>query len=113
MALGGYLPARKAAAKGSACRFALRMTANGKSSANCRVKVSTQTTGFYFWLWLIRIIGVIAPGRLCDDWRQEWEAELRHRERLPAEWDRLDWRNKLELLRSSASAFWDALCLQP
>src|SRR5262249_15850989 len=40
-------------------------------------------------------------------------AELRYRERLLAEWDRLDWRNKLGLLRRSASAFWDALVLQP
>src|SRR5262245_65336336 len=30
-----------------------------------------------------------------------------------AQWDRLDWRNKLELARRSASAFWDALVLQP
>jgi hypothetical protein len=43
------------------------------------------------------------------DWRQEWEAESRYRERLLAEWDRLDWRNKLELLRRSLAAFWDAL----
>ena len=64
-------------------------------------------------LWLITLIGVIVPRRLRADWRQEWEAELRHRERQLAEWDRLDWRNKLELLRRSASAFWDALCMQP
>ncbi|HEY7180989.1 MAG TPA: ABC transporter permease [Blastocatellia bacterium] len=64
-------------------------------------------------LWLIRAIGVIVPRRLRADWRQEWEAELRYRERMLAEWDRLDWRNKLELLRRSASAFWDALVLQP
>ncbi len=64
-------------------------------------------------LWLITVIGVIVPRRLRADWRQEWEAELRYRERLLAEWDRLDWRNKLELLRRGASAFWDALCLQP
>src|SRR5499426_4186638 len=64
-------------------------------------------------LWLIALIGVIVPRRLRADWRQEWEAELRYRERLLAEWDRLGWRNKLELLRRSASAFWDALCLQP
>src|SRR5215467_11830747 len=63
--------------------------------------------------WLIALIGVIVPRRLRVDWRQEWEAELRYRERLLAEWDRLDWRNKLELLRRSASAFWDALWLQP
>ena len=64
-------------------------------------------------LWLIALIGVIVPRRLRANWRQEWEAELRYRERLLAEWDRLNWRNKIELLRRSASAFWDALCLQP
>ncbi len=64
-------------------------------------------------LWLIAMIGVIVPRRLRADWRQEWEAELRYRERLLAEWELLDWRNKLELLRRSASAFWDALVLQP
>jgi putative ABC transport system permease protein len=64
-------------------------------------------------LWLIALIGVIVPRSLRADWRQEWEAELRYRERLLAEWDRLGWRNKLELLRRSASAFWDALILQP
>src|SRR5262245_61051175 len=74
---------------------------------------ATLTTRFRFWLWLIRLIGVIVPRRLRADWRQEWEAELRYRERLLAEWDRLDWRNKFELLRRSLAAFWDALCLQP
>src|SRR5215470_16112134 len=64
-------------------------------------------------LWLITLIGVIVPRRLRADWRQEWEAELRYRERLLAEWDRLDRRSKLELLRRSLSAFWDALLLQP
>jgi predicted permease len=64
-------------------------------------------------LWLIAFIGLIVPLRLRADWRREWEAELRYRERLLAEWDRLDWRNKLELLRRSLSAFWDALVLQP
>src|SRR5262244_1581701 len=81
-----------------------------------RVKMMSETmrtTRFRFWLWLIALIGVIVPRRLRADWRQEWEAELRYRERLLAEWDRLDWRNKIELLRRSASAFWDALCLQP
>jgi putative ABC transport system permease protein len=64
-------------------------------------------------LWLIRVIGLTVPRRLRADWRQEWEAELSYRERLLAEWDRLNWRNKLELLRRSLSAFWDALVLQP
>ena len=38
---------------------------------------------------------------------------MRHRETLLAEWDRLDWRHKLDLLWRSTSAFWDALWLQP
>jgi putative ABC transport system permease protein len=74
---------------------------------------SLQSTRFRFWLWLIRAIGVIVPLRLRANWRREWEAELRHREELLAEWDRLDWRSKLDLLRRSTSAFWDALWLQP
>jgi putative ABC transport system permease protein len=73
----------------------------------------TRTTSFRFWLWLIRLVGVIVPRRLRADWRQEWEAELRCREALLAEWDRLGWRNKLDLLWRSSSAFWDALWLQP
>ncbi|MGE0128679.1 MAG: ABC transporter permease [Blastocatellales bacterium] len=73
----------------------------------------TQTTRFRFWLWLIRAVGVIVPRRLRADWRQEWEAELRHREEMLAEWDKLNWRNKFDLLRRSLGAFWDALLLQP
>jgi predicted permease len=72
-----------------------------------------QTARFRFWLWLIALVGVIVPRRLRADWRQEWEAELRYREELLAEWDRLGWRGKLDLLRRSTSAFWDALWLQP
>ncbi|MFN0107442.1 MAG: ABC transporter permease [Blastocatellia bacterium] len=64
-------------------------------------------------LWLIQFIGLIVPQRLRADWRQEWEAELRHREALLAEWDRLTWQNKLDLWRRSLGAFWDALLLQP
>src|SRR5215813_13127643 len=74
---------------------------------------STQTTRFRFWRWLIRFIGVIVPRRFRARFRQEWEAELEYREALLARWDRLDWRNKFELLRRSLGAFWDALLLQP
>src|SRR5215831_18682457 len=65
------------------------------------------------YLWLIALVGVIVPRRLRADWRQEWEAELRNREALLADWDRLDRRTKLDLLRRSTSAFWDALSLLP
>src|SRR5215510_16097626 len=72
-----------------------------------------RKTRFRFWLWLIRVIGVIVPRRLRADWRQEWEAELRSREATLADWDRLGCRNKFDLLRRSVGAFWDALLLQP
>ena len=77
------------------------------------VATGNVTARFRFWLWLIALIGVIVPRRLRRDWRQEWEAELRYRELLLAEWDLLDWRRKLDLLWRSTSAFWDALWLQP
>ena len=64
-------------------------------------------------LRLIALSGSIVPRRLRADWRQEWEAELRYRETLLAEWDKLDWRNKLDLLRRSVGSFRDALLLQP
>src|SRR5215475_12210375 len=73
---------------------------------------STQTTRYRFWRRLITFIGVIVPRRFRDRFRQEWVAELEHREELLARWDRLNWRNKLELLWRSLGAFWDALWLQ-
>ncbi len=63
--------------------------------------------------WLINFIGVIVPRRLRADWRQEWEAELCYRAALLAEWDKLNWQTKLDLLRRSCGAFVDALLLQP
>src|SRR5215831_2694732 len=80
-------------------------------SAIFRLKAGLRT--FRFWLWLISVIGVIVPRRLRADWRQEWEAELQYREKLLAEWDKLDWRSKLDLLWHSLGAFADALWLQP
>ena len=71
-----------------------------------------QTTRFRFWLWLIRVIGVIVPRRLRADWKQEWEAELAYREALLADWARLNGRTKLNLFSRSLGAFWDALWLQ-
>jgi predicted permease len=64
-------------------------------------------------LWMIQFIGVIVPHRLRADWRQEWKAELQYREALLAEWDKLNWQTKLDLLWRSTSAFWDALWLLP
>jgi putative ABC transport system permease protein len=80
------------------------------SSASFRLKGALRT--FRFWRWLITFIGVIVPSRFRDRFRQEWEAELEYREDLLARWDRLDWRNKLELLWRSLGAFRDAIWLQ-
>jgi predicted permease len=73
---------------------------------------ATRTTRFHFWRRLIRFIGVIVPQRFRARFCQEWEAELEYREEMLSRWDRLDWRNKLGLLRRSLGAFWDALWLQ-
>ena len=64
------------------------------------------------YLGVIALVGVIVPRRLRAEWRQEWAAELRCRERQLARWDRLDGRHKRDLLRRSAGAVWDALWLQ-
>src|SRR5262245_4798188 len=62
---------------------------------------------------LIAFISVVVPRRFRTRWRREWEAELEHRESLLAKWGRLDWSARIELLRRSLGAFWDALWLQP
>jgi putative ABC transport system permease protein len=74
---------------------------------------STKRSFTGLCLRMIALIGVIVPRRLRADWRQEWEAELRYREELLTEWDKLNWRAKLALLWHSAGAFADALWLQP
>jgi len=61
------------------------------------------------WLRLIRLISWIVPRRLRADWRQEWEAELRHHESLLGAWRR----GRGELLRHSLGSLRDALWLQP
>ena len=71
--------------------------------SRCRRLLSTPH------LRVIAIIGAIVPRRLRAAWREEWEAELRCRERRLADWGR---REKWDLLRRSSSAFWDALWLQ-
>jgi predicted permease len=78
-----------------------------------RFRLMAGLRALRFWIWLIRVIGVIVPRRLRADWRQEWEAELQYRETLLTQWDKLGWRAKLALLWHSMGAFADALWLQP
>lgn len=63
-------------------------------------------------LLCIRFIGVIVPRRLRAEWTQEWESELRNRETLLADWEKLNWQTRTDLFRRSLGAFWDALWLQ-
>src|ERR1041384_740420 len=63
--------------------------------------------------WLITLLGVIVPRRLRADWKQEWKAELQYREMLLADWEKLNWRSKLDLFCRSLGALQDALLLQP
>ena len=74
--------------------------------------MTNSTSRLRFWIWLIRMIGVIVPRRLRTGWRQEWEAELGHREELLERWDQLNLRTRIDLIWRSASAFWDALWMQ-
>src|SRR5262249_15492118 len=62
--------------------------------------------------WLMALVGSIVQRRLRADWRQEWEAELRYRENLLSQWDRLNWKSRLNLCNRSLGAFGDALWLQ-
>ena len=64
-------------------------------------------------LWVITALGVVVPRRLRADWRQEWEAELQHRESLLANWDNINWKTRLNLLKRSMGALRDAILLQP
>jgi putative ABC transport system permease protein len=64
-------------------------------------------------LWLIQVVSFFVPRRFRPGWKQEWEAELRHREDLLQRWQKLDLRSTLELLKRSSGSFWDALWLQP
>lgn len=65
------------------------------------------------YLWLIAGVSLLVPKRLRPGWKQEWEAELRHREALLQQWQKLNLRSKFELLHRSSGSLRDALWLQP
>lgn len=65
------------------------------------------------YLWLITAVSLLVPRRFRAGWRQEWEAELLHRESLLRQWQRLNLRTSFDLLKRSLGSFWDALWLQP
>src|SRR5262245_34434631 len=105
----GEFPGFRYAPPRALCRRLLRRLKTGWAMRE-RLRKDRLTKPY---LWLIRVIGVIVPRRLRADWRQEWKAELRYREKLLADWDNLNWKTKLDLLWHSAGALMDALWLQP
>lgn len=64
-------------------------------------------------LRIIHLIAPLVPRRFRDRWRQEWVAEIEHRESLLSRWRRFDQRDKLETAQRALGAFHDALWLQP
>src|SRR5262249_19918566 len=106
--VAGLLPARAASGQSRADHCA-----QTRLRGDRRMSEPAKKQRVRLHLWLIKFIGVLVPRRLRSDWRQEWEAELRYREELLNEWDKLNRRTKLDLLRRSLGAFRDALLLQP
>jgi predicted permease len=59
--------------------------------------------------WIVAAASRLVPRSDRREWREEWDAELHHREIVGARWAR---RRRLDLLRESTGALWDALWLQ-
>ena len=62
--------------------------------------------------WIVAAASRLVPRAARQEWRDEWEAELYHREATRERWTSLARGHRLELLRRSIGAVWDALWLQ-
>ena len=62
--------------------------------------------------WIVAVASRFVPRASRQEWRDEWEAELQHREAAGEQWAGHGRVNRLELLRRSIGAVWDALWLQ-
>src|SRR4051812_18707329 len=61
---------------------------------------------------LVALASLLVPRASRREWREEWEAELQHREAVDRQWTGEARRRRLDLLRRSSGALWDALWLQ-
>ena len=61
--------------------------------------------------WIVWLASLVVPRAQREEWRAEWESELHFREASRVEWSRHR-RFRLDLIRPSIGAFWDALWLQ-
>ena len=62
--------------------------------------------------WILAVASRLVPKPLRTEWRAEWDAELHHRESSLRRWNRWDRPGRMDLVRRSAGALWDALWLQ-
>ena len=61
---------------------------------------------------LVRLFAALVPSASRQDWRREWDAEVRHRWRLLDARHGLDWRAQADLVRRSMGALPDAAWLR-
>ena len=69
-----------------------------------------QTPGIY--LWIIRVVSLLAPCESRLEWRREWQAEIVSRWLLLKQWERLDAHSKLDLFKRLQGSFLDVMCFQ-
>ena len=62
--------------------------------------------------WIIDLASRLVPKGIRQEWRAEWEGELHHRESVGVRWSGRSRGNRLDLMRQSLGAVWDALWLQ-
>jgi putative ABC transport system permease protein len=65
-----------------------------------------------FHRWIVAAASRLVPRAERREWRDEWDAELRHREASGERWTGAGRRRRPALLRESTGALWDALWLQ-
>src|SRR6185295_18870438 len=83
-------------------------------SAPSRASASRRRSGgdtMRIHRWIVRLASWLVPGALRAEWRAEWDGEIEHREAARAQWAGHH-AVRLDLIRPSVGAFWDALWLQ-
>jgi putative ABC transport system permease protein len=65
------------------------------------------------YLSFVAAVSLFVPKRFRKGWKQEWQAELKHREALLQKWQKLNLKNRFYLLKQSTGSVRDALWLQP
>jgi predicted permease len=64
-------------------------------------------------LWLISLVSRLVPRRFRSEWKQEWEAELVHRESQLSRASRSQAKIRRDLMWRSIASLYDAIAMQP